>query len=679
MKTKILAILLCIFGLSFPSSGQDCFTIDFEEIPGGNPFEGLEISNQFFSEFGVSFILEDNEQPILAQIGSPVGGFSSSFGEDTPAPGVDVGQFFLTDDGELVGLDATGLIINFDKPLSRVEGCIIDIDFGEQFVLEARDLDDLVIAFDTIRSGDPGTGDGQLTCWEFTANNCEGISSVRLKGFRTQAGGFGYGVDNIVGCFREDEVEVNSIDPSCDTNTGVIAISATATTGNYLFSIDGGAFQTDSVFTNLPPGDYLIRVQNDLGCVFYEEEIELISVVPVLSIVSTPISCHGNDATIQASGTGGNPPYEYSIDGVIFQSNPTFENLDEGIYTIYIQDVVGCRSSVLINIDPNVPLSLNTSVSPTSCGEENGFVEVVPIGQTTFQFSINGIDFQDENSFENLAPGLYTLTIIDEFNCTASEDVIIDPSDSVRLEFVDLTPASCEELNGSLKAFASGGTGELRYRVNGLDVQVNPEFTNLSEGIYVVEVIDEAGCTDMEEVDLEGSPALRIDQVSRVATDCGESTGSISIEPSGGTGRIRASINDKTFQPFYDFENLPIGDYIILISDELGCTLDTVLRVPQNECPFYIPNAFSPNGDGANDLFKIYPHPEFRGQFLSMKIFDRWGEFVYEKQNFDVYEDGWDGIFLGKPFDPAVFVYVVELIYENGKEGQLAGDVHLIK
>ncbi len=679
MKTKILAIFLWVFGLSFLSYGQNCFTIDFENIPGAVPFEGLEISDQFFAEFGVSFILEDDERPILAEVGSPVAGFSSFFGEDTPADGVDIGQFFLTDDGELQGLDATGLIINFDQPLASIEGCIIDIDFGEKFVLEARDLDDLIIAFDTIVSGDPGTGDGQSTCWEFIANNCEGISSVRLKGFRTQAGGFGYGVDNIIGCFLEDAVEVSAVDPPCNTSDGVISISAAATNGNYLFSIDGGAFQTDSVFTNLSPGTYLIRVRNDVGCIFYEEEIEITSTFPLLILNSTPISCNGSDASIEASGLGGTPPYEYSIDGLNYQVNPTFENLDEGFYTIYIQDALGCITSTDVNIEPNVPLSLNTTVNPTTCGENNGSVEIFPIGPFTFEFSIDGGEFQTENSFGNLSPGLYTLTIQDEFACTASEDIIIDPSDSVRIESIDSNPSSCEELNGALSILASGGTGVLSYQVNGFAVQTNPEFINLAEGLYVVEVFDEEGCSDKEEVDLAGTPALRIENVSRVATDCGESNGILSVEPSGGTGRIRASINNELFQPFYDFENLTFGDYLIQLSDELGCTVDTLLRVGQNDCPFYIPNAFSPNEDGANDLFTIYPHPEFQGEFLSLKIFDRWGEFVYEKHNFDPAKDGWDGNFLGEPFNPGVFVYVVELIYGNGKQGQLAGDVHLIR
>ena len=116
-------------------SAQDeleCITIDFESIPNEVLFEGLEISEQYRDSFGMYFELETGGVPVLAQTGgSPAAAFASFWGQDTPAPGVDIGQFFLTDDGVLSGLFSPPVIVRFDIPVDTFSGCILDMDLSE--------------------------------------------------------------------------------------------------------------------------------------------------------------------------------------------------------------------------------------------------------------------------------------------------------------------------------------------------------------------------------------------------------------------------------------------------------------------------------------------------------------------------------------------------------------------
>ena len=173
--------------------------IDFETIPGGTPSEGLVISNQFQATEGVIFRLEDGTSPVLAEVGSPLTAFTgppNNTGNDTPASGQNIGRFFLTDDGVLSSsLVSPALIVTYDIPTAAASGVILDIDFNETFLIEAKDINGSVLETITITAGDPNTGDGIATFWSFdrTLND---IVSIRFKGSRTQAGGFGLGFDN---------------------------------------------------------------------------------------------------------------------------------------------------------------------------------------------------------------------------------------------------------------------------------------------------------------------------------------------------------------------------------------------------------------------------------------------------------------------------------------------------
>jgi len=114
--------------------------------------------------------------------------------------------------------------------------------------------------------------------------------------------------------------------------------------------------------------------------------------------------------------------------------------------------------------------------------------------------------------------------------------------------------------------------------------------------------------------------------------------------------------------------------YTVITSDSNGCvSSDNITLFVKYENVIFVPNIFSPNGDGANDILFV------RGKGvaeLKFFIYDRWGEKVFETTRLDV---GWDGTFRGKVMNKAVFVYYLEATFIDGSEVTQKGDITLIK
>ncbi len=121
-------------------------------------------------------------------------------------------------------------------------------------------------------------------------------------------------------------------------------------------------------------------------------------------------------------------------------------------------------------------------------------------------------------------------------------------------------------------------------------------------------------------------------------------------------------------------------DYRVTFTDNNGCTNRQIIQVIVlcKDANLFIPNTFSPNGDGNNDIF----YPRGRGLFSvkTLRIFNRWGEVVFEKRNFQPNDAsaGWDGTFRGKKPQPDVYVYQAEVFCDNGETITLNGNISLI-
>lgn len=603
----LYAIILFLFGGHIYAQVENgCISIDFESIPLAIPSEGLVIDNQFEPSFGLTFVLENGTAPRLAEVGSPTTAFGSAYGNDTPAPGVDMGSYFITDDGMLQGLSSSPLILRFETPIDSFAGCIVDIDLQEVFVIEARDENDAVILSETITDGDPGTGDGELTCWGFNLPGCEGaIYSIRFSGSRVTPGSFGLGMDNFSFCYSGLPLDIDPDDATCVEN-GTIEI---------------------------------INDSNEL--------------------------------------------WEYSLDGVNFSENGIFEDLEPNIYRVFVRNEFACETFVDVVIRPPELSTVTISENPTSCNLENGSVNISVSPENGATYSLDGIEFQEDSLFINLPPADYTLTVVDTNECFYYEDFTIDPSVAPEIVGNQSSPDICGQANGSVEISGSGGNGSLEYSIDGVNYSSDNIIGNMTEGSYTLYVRDEESCVDTFSIDLGGTPIINVLDLISTLPDCFEENGTLEIIASGGTGDLTYSVNGVTFQQDSLIENLNIGLYDVFVEDELGCQAQDTAVVGAPLCPIYIPNVFTPNGNGLEEIFQAFTNPLYDVGIIEYRIYDRWGELVFISGQFSIHTNEkqywWDGYFNGKPANIGVYTYMIEVIHPNGTVELYANDVTLLR
>ena len=121
--------------------------------------------------------------------------------------------------------------------------------------------------------------------------------------------------------------------------------------------------------------------------------------------------------------------------------------------------------------------------------------------------------------------------------------------------------------------------------------------------------------------------------------------------------------------------------YTVKVTDANGCvsSRNIKLLVICNDKNFFIPNTFSPNNDGANDRF--YPRGTGLDHIQALRIFNRWGELVFEKRNFPANDapSGWDGTYKGKAASSDTYIYMIDIICENANIITYKGNVTLIR
>lgn len=321
----------------------------------------------------------------------------------------------------------------------------------------------------------------------------------------------------------------------------------------------------------------------------------------------------------------------------------------------------------------------NITANDPLCELDNGSITIQASGGFgQISYAIDDQNFQTNGTFNDLLEGFYDIIISDENGCTITEDVELNLTPLPSITEVSTVDASCGNYDGSITILANG-LAPFQYSLDGNIFQSDSLFNNISNGEYSIVLLDINGCTDTSYIQLNDSTAFTIANISIAPAICGESNGGVQVELNGAINEPIISIENSIGQPGLALENLTTGEYNIQITDELNCSLDFSVFIPQEECPIYIPNAFSPNKDGYNDIFKIYPHPDFIGEFRILKIFDRWGGQLYEAKNFSPEDEGWDGTLNGQQLNAGVYTYFLEYLSMGNTPKIIQGDITLLK
>lgn len=479
--------------------------------------------------------------------------------------------------------------------------------------------------------------------------------------------------------------------PTCDGGQdGAIVLQTEGGVPPYLYDWqDGMGFVSDPTHTNLSAGLYVVTIRDANDCevtlAVDVRELEL-ALNPAVEAITEP-SCHGaSDGSIILQVINGLPPYSFNFNGTGWSSNTTYGGLPAGTYYVEALDANNCRGYFTFTVGQPDSLVVTLTGTDISCfGLLDGAIASEVEGGTapyTYQWS-NGFSGP---GLTGLPPGSYSVTVIDARGCTATASIDLTQPPELFIWEEEVMDVRCYgEANGQLSVSASGGTPGFQFSLDGGPFQDEPDFGGLKAGIYTVTVRDEAGCTAERMVTVNQPPPLLVDAGPDVTIELGETT-------------LLHAVVSPPFTPvtylWNPGESLDCADcpevtssavntttYTVTVEDEAGCTAtDQVTVVVLKIRDIYIPNAFSPDFNGINDLFTIYGGKAAEA-ILVLRIYNRWGGLVYEGELLPLNDDstGWDGTFNGRPLDPEVFAFYALIRFLDGEEIIYKGDIQLIR
>ena len=313
-----------------------------------------------------------------------------------------------------------------------------------------------------------------------------------------------------------------------------------------------------------------------------------------------------------------------------------------------------------------------------------------PIVSQTWTFGDgNTSTTKDATNFYSL-PGLYTpkLTVSTQAGCTNNS------TDTIRVystphPLINSVDAICNNLvvdfNGTLQRPDTAIIWKWDFGNSQTSDKQNMQIRYANPGKYLIKLktTNTLGCSDTtsKNIVVHPLPSINITGDTSILVGSGITiplTYSPNITSFNWTPATSLSCTDCS-NPFANPKFTTT--YKVVVSDSNGCTSSkniTVLVLCNNK-NFFIPNTFSPNGDGNNDWF--YPRGTGLDHIEGMRIFNRWGEMVYEKKNFPAndYQSGWNGTYKGKPAGVDTYVYMIDIICENGVVITYKGNVTLIR
>jgi len=521
-------------------------------------------------------------------------------------------------------------------------------------------------------------------------------------------------------------ISLSAVNTVCTNSAGMITVTGSGGTGNYTYSLDGIHFQGSNVFNNLPPGDYTVTLQD--GSLSKTRGIIITDMPgPKITVDVMQASCKNTNGMLVINPTGGTAPLQYSIDaGVTMHTGNVYDALDSGRYIVFVQDANKCnvRDTITLTALPTPFFSLG---SDTSLCEGEKYIIQAPFNPNyLYQWQDNTV--ADNDIADN--PGKFYVRVTNQYNCTASDTINIAyrplPVFSLGNDTVLCSGKVLLE-----KPQLPNGT----YLWN--NQTTFPTLKISQPGIYWLKV-SEGGCqnTDTIKVSYKPSPVVSLGKDTGLcvgqtlllnAVNPGNSKylwqdGSLQPDYSVHVaGKYSVNVNidgcDTTAEIVINYFNRPVvslgndttlcitqqlkltasypgstiewqdgttgenytvtmaGRYVVAATNICGITKDSIKVEFENcACKWSIPNAFTPNHDGNNDLFM--PGNSCLFSNYSFVIYDRWGKRIFLSSDA---KKGWDGTINGRSQPSGTYVWIMEYTDTlTGKHEKKSGTVILL-
>lgn len=278
----------------------------------------------------------------------------------------------------------------------------------------------------------------------------------------------------------------------------------------------------------------------------------------------------------------------------------------------------------------------------------------------------------------------YSLFIEQDDNCFFRDTILVEVGTFPEAATFEVIPIACDGTLAEIEILnVQGGTAPFGWSLNNGAFEITDNFDDLNAGDYDLSMIDAAGCTFDTSFSVEAIIFPTVEIGADVEVQFGDTVmveAAINIDPTSISWSPQnwSSCNNCFSTSVQPTES---GLFSVLVTDENGCTAEDELFIKVfNARTVFIPNVFSPNDDGYNDLFRLQPG---RGveEVKLFQIFDRWGHLVFEERDIlpEGFGWGWNGKKQGELMGVGTYVYYFQVRFDDGMEEVFSGDVMLLR
>jgi gliding motility-associated-like protein len=458
-----------------------------------------------------------------------------------------------------------------------------------------------------------------------------------------------------------NDAAVNITHTSCGLNNGsIIGINFTGGTAPFTIDYNGTIFPSTDI-SSLSAGSYTLTITDGSGCISTDGPYVINpSTAPVSSAIGTDPTCNGtSDGSATASVSGGNAPY--TIQWIGGPSTAISNSLPAGTYTVVITDNSGCSDSSTVTLidPPAIPLS----VSGTTIICQGQSTTLTASGAMSYLWSTT-----ETTSSITISPASSTTIIVTGSDGTCSESDTI-PVTVNSLPVSNLSGDSIICTGEATTLFASGGT-TFMWSTGETSASISVSPTAATN--YSVIVSNNCGAdTSNMNVNVQSPPIA--DAGADVTIALGNST---TLSPSGGiiynwspsTGLSCTNCSNPSASPTVT------TTYTVIATDANGCSASDDMTITVDVLfVVFVPDAFSPDGNGNNDF--LFVQGAGINEF-TFRVYDRWGQVVFETSDLN---NSWDGSFKGAALNSGAFVYTLEGTFLNGDKIDQKGSITLIR
>ncbi len=432
---------------------------------------------------------------------------------------------------------------------------------------------------------------------------------------------------------------------------------------------------------------YNVSITDSNGCTFVSSMIVTVNSLPQASAGADKSICFGSQTRIggQPSGPVGST-YLWSptvgLDNSPLAPNPAVSPDTSTTYTLLVTDTNGCmkENEVVVKVNP-LPVVEVTELPNYICEGDSELIAVTA-GFASYNWRPSNDIVSPDQSFSLVYPKFpsqYTVEVTDSNGCESeiTIDVDVKPKPFVN---AGINHEICD--GDTIELIANAGEGDYLWTPEEMVFQPD-SLTTLAVPLGVaflrLNITDKLGCTNYDDAIISAHPLPYADAGEDIE-NCDMQTvflGGPSVTSEENSIRWSpASLlsNPRAEHPWV--LNTERDTFYLEVVSPDGCiNYDTVTVNSDCYSKIYVPNAFSPDNDGINDVFRVYGHRIYNPY---LKIYDKWGHLIFESNDLEV---GWDGTHPKNRNDAAISTYFWDFIYENesGRVQTMEGNVNLIR